>query len=246
MKEKITIKDIKSIVNDKEIINNLDYTLLKNNKINSTLSVSILFLEPIIIFFGFFVDITKPVGDYAFLKIISFGLFIFSAFIIDGLLDKFFNKNYYGLTLNLITKIFYRFSKEEKNILNQIIDMKGFYTLYTPKTLRKILNYYNSLNEKEKKYFLKKTKYKNILEKNIINYIESNDVETIKRDKEELTNIVINNFNNYDIDYISIILKNKLKKDKEIQKKMFLDNFEDDEPLEIKINKNKQNIIKEI
>ena len=41
-------------------------------------------------------------------------------------------------------------------------------------------------------------------------------------------------------------LKNKLKKDKEIQKKMFLDNFEDDESLEIKINKNKQNIIKEI
>lgn len=246
MKEKITIKDIKNIVNDKEIINNLDYTLLKNNKINSTLSVSILFLEPIIIFFVFFVDITKPVGDYALLKIISFCLFTFSAFIIDGLLDKFFNKNYYGLTLNLITKIFYRFNKEEKNILNQIIDMKGFYTPYTPKTLRKILNYYNSLNEKEKKYFLKKTKYKNILERNIINYIKSNDVETIKRDKEELTNIVINNFNDYDIDYISIILKNKLKKDKEIQKKMFLDNFEDDESLEIKINKNKQNIIKEI
>ena len=142
MKEKITIKDIKSIVNDKEIINNLDYTLLKNNKINSTLSVSVLFLEPII-FFGFFVDITEPVGDYALLKVILFCLFTFSAFIIDGLLDKFFNKNYYGLTLNLITKIFYRFSKEEKNILNQIIDMKGFYTAYTPKTSRKILNYYN-------------------------------------------------------------------------------------------------------
>lgn len=246
MKEKVTLEDIKNIVNDKELIKNLDYSVLKSNSYLNAFSLFIVFFESIFILFAFFIDISKPVGDYAILKIIAIHLFMVSPIFINMFLSKFFNyKNYCGLTLKIIRKIFYSFNKEDKEILEKLTNSGDFLIHNTPTKMKNILKYYNSLNNKEQKYFLEKAEYISTLKRNIINYIKKNDVETIKKEKDVLTDIVIDNFNNYEIEYISNILINKLKQDKEIKRKMFLNNFNDEEKLE-KVNINNKNIIKEI
>lgn len=241
--KKTTLKDIQTIVKDKDIIENLDYSLLKENPYLSFLFLVIGFSESIFILFTFIPPL-EPIGDYAILKILLLHIFIISPILISEILKFTFNyKDYCGLTVKIIKKIFYRFDNNQKNILNKLINIDGYFVSCTPKKIKKILTYYNSLNEKQKKYFTLKSNYQSILKKNIFDYIKNNDIETIKKEKEILTDIIVNNFKNYDIEYIGQLILNKLKEDKEIQRKIFLDNFNNEEQQDIKSNKK---VIKEI
>ena len=82
--KKTTLKDIQTIVADKNIIENLDYSLFKKNYFLVFLLFGIGFLEPLFILFTFFFHPLEPVGDYAIFKILLFYIFIFSRSIINN------------------------------------------------------------------------------------------------------------------------------------------------------------------
>ena len=231
---------------DKDIIKNLDFSLLNETPLLSNLLFFVGFFESIFIFFIFFVNPSAPIGeDYFVLKLILLFIILFSSITFSFISETLFNyKDYCGLTVKIIKKIFYRFNKNEKEILRKLIEIDGYFISYTPNKMKKLLNYYNSLNDKQKKYFITKKDYHSILKENIINYIKSNNLETIKKEKKEITSIVFDNFQDYDIKYISNLIINTLKEDKESKRKAFLDNFNDYEEK----NKEEENkkIIKQI
>lgn len=239
------LKDIQFIIKDKDIIKNLDHSLFNETPLLSNLLFFVGFFEAIFIFFIFFVNPSVPIGeDYFILKLILLFIIFFSSIIFSLISEIFFNyKDYCGLTVKIIKKIFYRFNKNEKETLRKLIEIDGYFISYTPNKMKKLLNYYNSLNDKQKKYFITKKDYHSILKENIINYIKSNDLETIKKEKEEITSIVFDNFQDYDIKYISNLIINKLKEDKEAKRKAFLENFNDYEEKNKEENKK---IIKQI
>lgn len=106
---------------------------------------------------------------------------------------------------------------------------------YSHSQIEKILEYYNSLNKHEKEYFIKKIKIENYIFIKVIEYIKNNDIQSIQDNKEELTQLVFDSFNEEDINEILVTLKNKINNNKN-QKIEFINT----------LNKNNKQLIKEI
>lgn len=233
VKEKENIKLV-----DKSYINNGLFDSIKNKILITFLMIESFVLYPLIInsILSYFTnDIPIP---------LTFAIILLSAFIIlvvsiennkHGILTHFF-KNFYS------KKIIKNNIKLNSN-LGKALNKK----LFSYKKIIKVKDYFNTLNETQQNYFCSNYNYNYslFLYENISIYIENNDVSYIKNNKNDLTDILINELLEHEKGKLIREIENKLKKDKEVEKSKILNIFESNEEKEVIIQKTKK-IIKEI
>lgn len=223
----MNIEDLKYIINNKNHIKNVNIDILTKDN-SSMLKSFLLIAGGLYEIFGIFLTVAflfTNSGEIYFLSVLInfFCAYAVICFNKEPLLVSFFKVLQRRKILNSNVK-------KEDEIFNILMNHE-----YSHSQIEKILEYYNSLNGHEKEYFIKKTKIENYIFIKVIEYIKNNDIQSIQDNKEELTQLVFDSFNEEDINEILVTLKNKINNNKN-QKLEFINT----------LNKNNKQIIKEI
>lgn len=221
------IEKLKYIIENKNKIKNLNTEILiKDYK--SNLKCFFLIVGGLFEIFGLFITISLLfTNNPIFLLFSMFINFFISYFFIyinkEQLFICFF------LKLQKIKILNYNI-KEKTEIFNLLMNPE-----YSNSQIDRIIKYYNSLDEYEKDFFVSQKGINSYVFSLVIKYIKDNNIEYIQKNKEELTNLVFDFFNEEDIKEILTILKNKI-------------NFCENKKVEFinVLNKNNKEIIKEI
>lgn len=104
------------------------------------------------------------------------------------------------------------------------------------KDIDKVYEYYKEINIKDKHLFFEKESFNQYVYSKIVNEINSISVEELKKDKKELSKLIVNaDFDELDIKDIKEEIKYVLNKDKENKENEILNVFEENEKLEKKL-----------
>lgn len=116
--------------------------------------------------------------------------------------------------------------KKNSKLYNNLTCYEDF---YTEDTLKNIKKYYDSLNPICQTFFTsRKYTYEKYLKLEIIKYINESDTQLLKKNKEILTDILINNLDSTDIVVLTDKIKEKLNRNVENKRKDILNAFEED------------------
>lgn len=222
----MNIKDLKDIFSNEIELNNVNVNILEKD-FSSSLRSFFLIVSGLFEIFLILPLITYFLIGNPIIIIISFILSVISYTFIIGILKMPFTP--------------YLFMNFQKNKLKKLNFNEGsrIFNLLTEKEysnikINKITNYYNSLTDLQKDYFVNHKYINNYFLNKTIEYIEQNNIEEIQKNKEEVTQLVFDNFNEDNINHILKKLKDKIENNKSQKEEFF------------NILSNKKQLIKEI
>ena len=93
---------------------------------------------------------------------------------------------------------------------------------------RKIINYYNSLNDVEKNFYCTNDTHQVYIYNFLEHYINNSDIEDIRENKEVIAEIISQEFDKYYLKGIKNVLQDRLDLEEEISKKQIINMFNDE------------------
>lgn len=220
-------KEIKEIINNKDmLINEFNKKLLiKEELINKQIYYRLTFcFLGIFEFIVPFILLTMLTENFLSSFVLSI-IYIIKLYLTD--------RTFVGSLFKYITKKRLRKKGVDKNyrLYNYL---KKYYL--SNKDIDKVCEYYKEVNIKDKHLFFEKESFNQYVYSKIVNEINSISIEELKKDKKELSKLIVNaDFDELDIKDIKEEIKYALNKDKENKENEILNVFEENEKLEKKL-----------
>lgn len=228
------INYIQDIIKEKENLKKVNLKI-KNNSLNTLFTIisMIVVCTEIFILYPFLSYILTNNIGIVFLVFLSTALIQF--YII-------FNLDKSNFSLYVIEKFLSSFSKKQGVSHDHKLFELFKSNFYSTENANEIKNYFITLNSIQQDYFLSEIdRFDIFLFNKIADYIELTDVDTLKQNKKIISDILLKELQEEEIKFLTNKIKNKIKKDTNINRNEILNAFNDE-----KEEKVKKTIIREL
>lgn len=235
----MNIKEIKNIVENKELLLEVDVNLIKNKQTSVLKKIFeiITVIEVVFSIFFIFAILIYGMENVSFFKLLTFLIFYLIIILSLGISQK-------GLISNILHKVWYKnkINKMDEELLRKMNVSEYF---YKKNDIIVINENYNSFNKEQKKFFHSYyDDYKSYIFYAICNFINNNEKDIIEKNKEFIAKVVSEEFSGKRFNKINDLIKDKFKEKSKIK---ILDGKEKKENELLKsFNKNKKKIKKTI